>query len=73
MDSEVSTMDICMQWPLMSWSGRLVRQTLPDNARKIADFKQALLSLKVAFDSGTVIQTAFVSTRTLEAVEKLGA
>jgi hypothetical protein len=34
---------------------------LPDSARKIADFKQALLSLKVAFDSGTVIQTAFVS------------
>ena len=50
-----------------------MRQTISNSAQKIADFKQALFSLKTFFDSGVVIRMAFVSARTLEEVEKLGA
>ena len=47
-------------------------QTFADSGRKISEFSQAFVLLKQALDSSNIIQAVFVSTRTLEEVEKLG-
>ena len=52
--------------------GRLVTQTFADSGQKISEFSQAFVLLKRALDSSNIIQAVFVSTRTLEEVEKLG-
>ena len=75
MVSGVSVAKACVHetlW-LTCFPGRLARQTFSGSSQKIAEFKQSLISLKQSFDSGSILHTAFVSTRTLEGVEKLGA
>jgi hypothetical protein len=52
--------------------GRLLRQTFGDYGRKITELSQAFISLKQSLDSSNIIQSVFVSTRTLDVVEKLG-
>jgi len=52
--------------------GRLLRDTMSDNSQKITDLIQALISLKQALDSTNILQAVFISTRTLEGIERLG-
>ena len=48
-------------------------QTFADSRqKKISEFSQAFVLLREALDSGNIIQAVFISTRTLEEVEKLG-
>jgi hypothetical protein len=54
-------------------TGRLLKQTFTNTEQKIADLFQTLVSLKRSLDSANIIQTGFISTRTLEGIEKLGA
>ena len=49
-----------------------MRQTFADSGRKISEFSQAFVLLRQALDSSNITQAVFVSTRTLEEVEKLG-
>lgn len=51
---------------------RVMRQTISNTSQTISDLANVLRDLKKAFESGAVLQTAFVSTQTLEHVEKLG-
>lgn len=49
-----------------------MRQTISNTSQTISDLANVLRDLKNAFTSGAVLQTAFVSTQTLEQLEKLG-
>ena len=51
---------------------RVLRQTISNTSQTISDLVNVLQDLKKAFGSGAVLQTAFVSTQTLEQVSKLG-
>jgi hypothetical protein len=53
-------------------TARVVGQTFSNTGQAISDLSKHLISLKQSFDSGIALQTVFVSTRTLEEVEKLG-
>jgi len=59
-------------WSLAVLGGRLLRQTFANEGQKISEFSQAFVLLGQALDSSNIIQTAFISTRTPEDVEKLG-
>jgi hypothetical protein len=54
-------------------SGRLSRQALLDKTDTINLLSQTFVDLKNRFDSAINIQTAFVSFRISEGVEKIGA
>jgi predicted AAA+ superfamily ATPase len=49
-----------------------LRQTFANEGQKISEFSQAFVLLRQALDSSNIIQTAFISTRTPEDIEKLG-
>ena len=49
-----------------------MRQTFAGSGQKISEFSQVFVLLRQALDSSNITQAAFVSTRTLEEVEKLG-
>ena len=56
----------------MALLGRAVVQAVTDPSQTIQDLTNNLKTLKQHFDSGTTLQAIFVSSKTLEAVEKLG-
>ena len=56
----------------ISVSGRLLRQAMSDKADIIAKFSQTFVQLKAAFDSAVNVQTAFVTFRTAQGLERIG-
>ena len=51
---------------------RVMRQTISNTGQKILDLATALRDLQKALEVGAILQTAFVSTQTLEHVKQLG-
>jgi hypothetical protein len=49
-----------------------MKQTFTGAGQTIETLMRTLNELKQSFDSGNIIQTVFVSTRTLKKVEELG-
>ena len=69
-DLEVDSLSAIMDPWLTGSSGRAIRQVWSQSSQKIEELGQALVGLKQSFSEGVFLQNAFISTRTLEGVEK---